>query len=410
MNDRELYARILGIEAPWEVSDVDLKLVEGEVTVRVRPREGATLHCSQCGRASPGYDHRARRWRHLDTCQYKTLLEADVPRVRCPEHGVVTIRVPWAEPGSGYTALFEALVIDWLKEASISAVCRQLRLGWNAVAGIMDRAVRRGLARRETSPLRDIGVDEVSFRKRHDYLTIVSTEGRVLYAAEGRRKTSLSAFYEGVETSQLAGLRSVSMDMWPAYIQATLDAVPDAREKVAFDKFHVAKHLGEAVDKVRREEHRTLQAMGRGDLTGTRNFWRYNPENMSQRQWRAFRDLRNSALKTARAWAIKEFGMSLWGYVRRGWARKGWKRWLSWAQRCRLKPMVEVARTVREHLWGILNAVVLKVSNGPAEGLNSRIKSIKVKARGFRNRERFISAIYFHLGDLDLYPETAKAS
>ncbi|MEJ1438209.1 MAG: helix-turn-helix domain-containing protein, partial [Candidatus Sedimenticola sp. (ex Thyasira tokunagai)] len=119
------------------------------VTVHVKQKAGVKQCCSTCGQVSPGYDSRKRRWRHLDTCQYKTILVADVPRVQCKEHGVVTVPVPWAEPGSGFTAMFEALVIDWLKEASISALSRLMGLSWNAIDGIMQRAVRRGLVRRE---------------------------------------------------------------------------------------------------------------------------------------------------------------------------------------------------------------------------------------------------------------------
>ena len=116
---------------------------------------------------------------------------------------------------------------------------------------------------------------------------------------------------------------------------------------------------------------------------------------MTRRQKQRFKALRDSTLKTARAWAIKELAMSLWGYVSKTWARKGWARWLSWAVRCRLEPMKKVAKTIKKHLWGILNAIVLKVSNGPAEGINSRIKAIKVRSHGFRNKERFANAIYF---------------
>lgn len=195
------------------------------------------------------------------------------------------------------------------------------------------------------------------------------------------------------------------MDMWPAYINATLECIPEAESKIAFDKFHVAKYLGEAVDKVRRQEHKTLMAEGCDDLKGSKYDWLYNPRNMTHKQKLRFTALRQSTLKTARAWALKECAMSLWHYVSKIWARKGWEQWLSWAVRSRLEPIKSVARTIKTHLWGILNAIVLKVSNGPAEGLNSRIKMIKVRSRGFRNKERFASAIYFHLGGLSLYPE-----
>ncbi len=407
MRDKDLYAQILGIKSPWQVNRVDLSATAGEVSVFVEQEAGTRLCCPTCGRVSPGYDSRTRRWRHLDTCQYKTILVADVPRVKCQEHGVITVAVPWAEPGSGFTSLFEALIIDWLKEASISAVSRLMNLSWNAIDGIMQRAVERGLSRREELEVTQIGVDETAFRKRHDYVTIVSDQatGNALYVGSDRKKETLKAWYGSLAEEQREAIESVSMDMWPAYINATLESLPDADEKIAFDKFHVAKYLGEAVDKVRRQEHKALMAEGYEDLKGSKYDWLQNPENMTRQQKASFKALRESTLKTARAWAIKELAMSLWHYVSKTWARKGWEQWLSWAVRSRLEPIKAVAKTIKEHLWGILNAVVLKVSNGPAEGLNSRIKIIKVRSRGFRNKERFANAIYFHLGGLDLYPE-----
>lgn len=408
MRDKDLYAQILGIKSPWQVSSVELELSAGEVTVHVEQEKGAKQSCPTCGEISPGYDSRTRRWRHLDTCQYKTILVADVPRVKCKEHGVISVSVPWAEPGSGFTAMFEALVIDWLKEASTSAVSRLMNLSWNAIDGIMQRAVARGLARREDAFVTQLGVDETAFKKRHDYVTIVSDQdaGTVLHVGNDRKKETLKAWYASLTEEQREAIESVSMDMWPAFINATLDSLPGAEEKIAFDKFHVAKYLGEAVDKVRRQEHKALMAGGVDDLKGSKYDWLYNPENMTRKQKIRFKTLRDSTLKTARAWAIKEMAMSLWHYVSKTWARKGWEQWLSWAVRSRLDPIKKVARTIKEHLWGILNAIVLKVSNGPAEGLNSRIKMIKVRSRGFRNKERFANAIYFHLGGLNLYPES----
>ena len=407
MRDKELYAQILGIENPWEVAQVDLLSSEGEVTVHVEVKAGETHRCGLCGKVSPGYDTRPRRWRHLDTCQYKTIISAEVPRVKCKAHGVITVSVPWAEKGSHFTALFEALIIDWLKEASTQAVSRQLKLSWNAIDGIMKRAVKRGLARREAVSPTKIGVDETAFKKRHDYVTIVSdpVTGTVLHVGKDRKKGDLKAWYESLTLAQRTAIKSISMDMWPAFINATLESVPEAKNKIAFDKFHVAKYLGGAVDRVRRQEHKALMADGFDALKGSKYHWLYNPKNMTYKQKRRFAALRNSALKTARAWAIKELAMSLWRYVSKTWAKKAWERWLSWAVRCRLEPIKKVAKTIKAHLWGILNAVVLKVSNGPAEGLNSRIKMLKVRSRGFRNKARFANAIYFHLGGLDLYPE-----
>ena len=156
------------------------------------------------------------------------------------------------------------------------------------------------------------------------------------------------------------------------------------------------------MDKVRRQENKQLRKEGNQMLTGSKYTWLKSPPNMSMKQKRAFYALRTSILKSARAWAIKEMARNLWHYVSRTWALKGWKRWLSWAMRCRLEPVNEAAKTIKNHLWGIINAIILKVSNRPAESINSRIKTIKVRSRGFRNNARFVDAIYFHLGGLDL--------
>jgi len=404
MRDKDLYKQILGIVPPWDVREVELNIRAGEVKVHVAAVTGTKQVCPTCGASCSGYDKRQRSWRHLDTCQFKTLLVAEVPRVTCPKHGVVTVKVPWAEPGSGFTALYEALVIDWLKEASIQAVSRQLSLSWNAIDGIMQRAVKRGLARRQTETVRHIGVDETSFKKGHDYVTVVSEGKRVLHVSDERRTSSLNEYYETLTKEQKAGIESISMDMWPAYIKSTMSNIPDAKAKIAFDKFHVAKYLGDAVDEVRKQEHKALMRDGWEDLKGSKYYWLTNLGNLSRQRQCEFKVLRESTLKTARAWAIKTLAMGLWNYVSRTWAEKRWKQWLSWAVRCRLEPMKKVAKTIKEHLWGIINAIILKVTNGGAESINSRIKMIKIRSRGFRNKARYKNAIYFHLGGLDLYP------
>jgi transposase len=319
------------------------------------------------------------------------------------------IRVPWSDPGSRFTALFEALVIDWLHEASIAAVARQFGLSWEAVAGIMTRAVRRGLARRRPQLAARLGVDETSFKRRHEYVTVVIDQeagGGVLHVADGRGREGVDEFFDGFTPEQLASVESVSMDMHGPYIASVRDHLTDADRKIAFDKFHVVQHLGRAVDQVRRAEHKALSAEGDDRLKGTLHLWRFNPENLDAERWAAFEPLCRSTLKTARAWAIKELAMSLWHYRRRAWAEKAWLRWYAWAIRSRLEPIRRVARTVRHHLDGILNAVVLGATNARSEAVNAKIQWLKYTARGFRNRDRFRDAIYFHLGGLDLYPAT----
>jgi transposase len=407
MRDKELYAAILGIRSPWQVTSVELAAKEEEVRVLIEMKD-TRLRCPECGEPCPGYDTRRRSWRHLDTCQYKTILVADVPRLECPTHGVRQIDVPWAEPGSGFTALMEALVIDWLKEASIKAVARLMDLTWDQVDGIMQRAVRRGLARREALQPERIGIDETSFQKRHEYVTVVTDldTSKVLYVADDRKKESLQGFFDELEPMDLLRLEAVSMDMWGPYISVVEENLHGAERKICFDKFHVAKYLGEAVDKVRRQEQREQLSEGDRSLVGTRSAWLRNPEHMDTESRGFLERVKRLALRTARAWALKEHAMCLWQYTKRGWARKAWQAWIAWAQRTRLEPIKRVARMIRDHLEGILNAIVLGATNAAAESVNARIQRVKRMACGFRNRQRFRNAIYFHLGGLDLRPVT----
>ena len=406
------YEQLLGLEPPWRIQEVDLDHDATEVRIRIALTTRGRLRCPVCHALCGRHDHRTRRWRHLDTMQYTTILEAEVPRVRCQEHGVHQIEVSWAEENSRYTALFEALVIDWLHETSTLAVARQLRLSWDQVAGIQARAVRRGLARRVRRSPTAIGVDETSFQKRHEYVTVVNDldEGIVLHVADNRRQEVLESYFEDLGPKGCAALENIAMDMWAPFIAATRAHVPEADEKIVFDKFHIAKHLGDAVDRVRRRENRELRAQGDDRLVKTKYWWLQNPDTMSHRHWRDFSPLRKSRLKVARAWAIKESAMLLWGYAKRGWAERVWKRWYSWAIRSRLDPVKRVARMIKKHWAGVINAATSNVTNARAEGINSKIQWIKRMASGYRNRENFRNAIYFHLGGLDLYPESLKST
>ncbi len=409
VRDRDLYAKLLGIEAPWVVEDVDAQLDEGKVEVFIGFDAGTKMRCPECGEVCAGYDSRKRSWRHLDTMQYRTVLTADVPRVECKEHGVKQVRVPWAEPGSRFTALFESLVIDWLAEASISAVAQMLRMTWDEVDGVMGRAVARGLARRDSQPLRHIGVDETSFQKRHEYVTVVydTERSRVVEVLDGRKQDDLENFFWDTPLEHVLSIETVSMDMWPPYIAAVSNHVEDADKKICFDRFHVAKHLGDAVNKVRVEETAELRALGDTSLVGTRNLWQQNPENMKRAARLRFSELRNSTFRVARAWAMKEVARGLWSYKTRGWAKRGWNKLIDWMARSRLAPMVRKSRMLRAHLWGIINAVVLKATNAHLESTNAKIQALKKRACGYRNRDRFRHAILFHCGRLDLHPQLA---
>jgi len=409
MQDRDLYTAILGIQTPWSVERVDLKLTQGEVHVYLKHASGLQWRCPECGQPSPLYDHQPERcWRHLDTCQFKTILHAEPPRSNCGEHGVRAVKLPWAEPNSRFTALFEGIAIAWLKVASQKAVADQLGLSWDEVHAIQQRAVARGLARRKAEMVEHVGVDEKSFTRGHQYFTLVNDldGGRVLFVSENRSEESLDTFWSGLSEQQLHGIKAVAMDMWDPYVNSTRRHLPEAESKIVFDKFHIAKHLSEAVDRVRRREHKQLRAAGDDRLAGTRYDWLRHPARMEPQDRKQFAALRDSNLKTARAWALKEAMMGFFIYVYERPARKHFRWWHNWAVRSRLQPMIETARMLKRRFENMVRYVKHRIANAASESINSKVQWVKYTARGFRNKNKFLTAIYFHCGGLDLMPAT----
>jgi transposase len=347
----------------------------------------------------------------LDTCQFTTWIQTEVPRVSCPVHGVKQIMVPWAEPGSQFTAWFERLAIELLRECSVTGAAGLLRLTWDEAWGIKARAVARGLPRRTQEVVPHLGVDEKAIAKGHRYLTVVAdlTQSRVLYLAEDRKQESLEGFWATLTPKQLAGIEAIAMDMWEPYVQSARAHVAEAEDKIVFDKFHVAKHLHDAVDRVRRTEHRVLKQVNDTRLTGTKYFWLMRPTDMTAEQRTLFRTVQHTDLKVARAWMLKERFRQFWDYTYRGAAQTFFARWFWRATHSRLAPMAAVAQLIRRHLPNVLTSVRHGITNAGVEALNATIQWVKKTARGFRNVEHFKTAIYFHCGGLDLYPTHTKA-
>jgi len=411
-DSRTLYATLLGITVPWGVELVEMKQEAGEVHVTVALPANTRWVCPECLVAAPIHDHQDRTWRHLDTCQFKTFVHARVPRLNCPTHGIRQLRVAWAEPGSRFTALFEALAIDWLKQASLSAVAKQLRISWDEADGIMARAVERGLARRQLEPPRYVGVDETSFQKRHEYVTVASDleRAQVLYVGDDRGQEALDGFWRSWTPEQRARIEAVAMDMWEPYIRSTRAYLADAEQKIVFDKFHVAQHLGQAVDEVRKREHRDRMAAGDPILKGTKYDWLRSPKGRSWSEARAFTLLRAIVTTVARAWSLREAAMELWQLHSQAAADRNFKRWFHWARCSRLEPVRRVAEMLKRHWANIRTFFQHRITNAGAESINEKIQTVKRRARGFRSRERFRNAIYFHCGGLDLYPATLRLS
>jgi len=387
VDDRALYQTILGVRAPWQVERVELRPEPGEVEVWVAAAAGTGFACPECDAAAPIHDHVERRWRHLDTCQFRTLLCARVPRLRCATHGVPTARVPWAEAGARFTVLFERLAIAWLRESTPTAVARRLGLSWDEARGIMTRAVRRGLARRQPSVGPHLGIDEKSVLKRHQYVSVVVDldHPRILHVADDRKAVSLVEYVASLGEAQRTGIEAIAMDMWEPYRHTVRAHVPDADAKIVCDTFHVLPHVNNAVDTVRKQEHRALLAAGDPRLTRTKYVWLRNPVHFSATAWRALAALRHSTLQSARAWAMKESLRRLWDYTYIGAARTFFRRWYGWAMRSRLEPMKKVARMLQSHLDNILTYLTHRITNAVTEGLNATIQWITYSARGYRN-------------------------
>ena len=408
MQDTKLFETILGITSPWHISRVELQTDERRVDLWLE-HEPTRWPCPECGTEMAGFDHaEARTWRHLDTCQFQTHVHAEIPRVQCPTHGVKQVRVPWAEARSRFTLLMERLVIDLILQCStVKGACTIAAISWDEAWGIMQRAVARGQRRKEARPIPYLGVDEKAFRKGHRYHTVVCDLERstVEFVAEDRKTESLAAYYERLTDEQRAALQAVAMDMWEPYIGATRDGLPDGEARIVFDRFHIMREMTKAVDTVRKQEHREFLRAGEASpLTGTKYVWLFSDERRPESHADTFATLQALNLKVGRAWAIKEALRTLWTYRQTAAVTRFFKDWYGWAVRSRLEPVKKVAATLKRHLDGVLRFVTHPITNGVAEGLNSKIMSIKRKAGGFRNPKNFTTAIYFHCGGLDLYP------
>jgi transposase len=410
MRDTELYQSLLGLTPPWEVTAVQIMQPAagrplGEIAVAVQWRPDTPLTCPSCGNVAPGYDSRPRRWRHLNTMQWKTFITADVPRVNCPKCGVKQVRVAWAEDSSRFTELFEAFAIQVLKAVRSKVQAQGLTaLSWDQIDRIMDRAVSRGLKRRSLEGLTYVGLDEKSFGRGHDYVSVLhNIQGkRVLDIVPERTREAADTLWDTIPEAQRQGIAACAMDMWEPYMESTRAAAPKA--SIVHDKFHTAKELNKAVDLVRRKEHRELKAQGEETLTKTKYLWLKNPKNFTERQRSHFSELQLDTLKVGRAWAIKEAFAQFRNYHYAASAKKFFDRWYFWATHSRLPPIIAAAKTLKRHLPGLLAYTKHRITNAVAEGTNGTIQLIKANARGYRSFAQYRIAILFHCGKLELYP------
>jgi len=406
MQDIEVFSKLLGLEEPWRVKEVRMDMECQRVTVVVDCGQGPWKDSQGVVLAIHGYEE--RQWRHLDTMQFETVISARVPRVRHGNGRTEMIAVPWAAARSRWTLMFEALAVRMMQNSrSLSQASEVLRLDWSSVQRIMERAVERGMERRKTDKVCHLGLDEKSFGRGHSYISTlvdINREApRVLEVSAGRDTQAAKELLVSLPKKQRRQIKAVAMDMSAAYEAAVRKHLPNA--DVVHDRFHVSKLLGEAVDKVRRGENKELLRVGDKRLVGTRYIWLYHPKELDASRLATLNELFEvEHLRTARAYYHRIRFLDFWRQPDMAEAARFFARWYHEAQRSNLEPIIKTAKTLKNHLMGLLTYFRHKITNALCEGFNATIQSIKANARGFRNFHHYRFRVLFFLGKLDLLP------
>jgi transposase len=406
----EHYRQLLRLEKPWRVTSVEKDLERERVAICVAWPERTPVACPECGKLCPVYDRLPERtWRHLSVMQYLLELRCAVPRCECAEHGVKTMTVPWAEPGSRFTVHFEAFAVEVISACrSLTQAADLLRLHWDSVQRLIERAVERGLARRSTEGLKRVGLDEKSFLRGQRYISLMTDlKGqRVLEVVAGRDTAQAMALWESLPEDQRGKVEAAAMDMGANFVTATRLAAPQVA--IVHDRFHVAKHLNEAVDQTRRQEAARLAEQGDETLKKTRYLWLYG--TVPEKHQTSFAELLEMNLKTSRAWLYKEQMVEFWSQPDAKAGERFFTQWYRTVMRSRLPKVKAVARTLKSHLVNLLTYFQHRITNAITEGFNSKIQAIKADARGFRRFENYRARILFFCGKLDLMPALPSAS
>ena len=361
--------------------------------------------CGECGRQTGRTKGRLakRRWQDLKIRDRPLVLTYSPRRVVCPECGVRVERVPWADRYSRVTKSLVRAVAELSRKTDLSTVAGQYGINWKTVAGVLHRVVEWGLRRRRKKPLHVIGLDEVSRKKGHRYLTLVYDleRGELVWVGKDRTTETVEGFFDELGPRRCKTLQAVSMDMWRPYIDTVKARAPQAT--ICFDRFHVVGHLNEAVDEVRRALVRKLAGdPTRALIKGTRFVLLKNPWNQTPAQKRSLTALVRSNSPLSRAWYLKEDFQKFWDYLQERRAERHLRKWLWWASHSRLAPFQDFGRMLREHLGGILAWTKMRITNGALEGMNNKVKLVSHRSFGFRNDERYIEAIYHNCGNLPL--------
>lgn len=397
----ELFTVALGLGEPWTVARIEFSEGEQQLELWLEFAAGSRFGCPECGKEGCAvYDSEARSWRHLDFFQHRTLLHARQPRVRCPEHGVKTVEVPWARPRSGFTLLMDAFIMVLVQNGMTpTQVGRLIGEHDTRIWRVLEHYVNEARQRADFSEVRVLGVDETSRRRGHRYVTVFADVkgSRVLFATEGKDAATIEAFRQDLEAhgGQANQIEEACLDMSAAFKKGLRAEFPGAEQ--TFDQFHVVQLLNKAVDEVRRQEQRS-----RPELKGSRWVWLKNDWNRTLRQDEIFEQLRNSNLATARATRIKTVFQDIFACGDPELAESLMKSWYFWATHSRLRPVIKAAKTIKENWDGVLRWFTSGVTNGLLEGMNSLIQTAKGRARGFRTTRYLVTMIYLLLGKLDL--------
>ena len=349
------------------------------------------------------HDHAPeRRWRHLDALKFRTYLTTRPPRIRCPEHGVVSASLPWADFSSRWTLDLEFKVIATLQAcSSLQAAAKLLNLSWATLQSIMASAVARGLDRRDLEGLRFLGLDEKSFLRGQSYISVCNDlEGRrVLEVSPGRAAVEAAEALKVVPVEQRAQIEAVAIDMSSACAKAVTLIFPKAAQVI--DRFHVSALLNKMVNAVRRTEHARLTAQGDEVLKGTSRMWLWDPENMSPAMLAEFETVAALNLHTSKAWQVKENFAMFWEQPDQARALRFFEQWEKQALKLKFPQVTTLVKTLRRYLPGLLAYQLYRITNAISEGFNSKIQAIKAAARGFRNVANYRIRILFFCGKLD---------
>jgi transposase len=400
MRDTALLQLALGLTPPWSVSRADFDAKARRLDIEIDFAPGSRFACPVCGAADcPAYDTERKTWRHLDFFQHQAYLTARVPRIRCDKCGVKTVNVPWSRPDSGFTLLFEAMLMAMIPAMPVAAVARMVGEHDTRLWRVVHHYIEQGRARVDAAEVTKVAIDETAARRGHDYITLFVDidQARVLFATEGKDADTVAAFADDLAAhgGEPEAIEEVCIDMSPAFIKGVTENLP--RAAITFDRFHAVKIVNDAVDQVRRAEQKR-----RSLLRGTRYIWLRNPANLSERQQATLDSLPTRHLKTARAYQIRLAFQDLYDQPSPETAAGFLKKWYFWATHSRLEPVIDAAHTVKRHWDGILRWFDSKIANGLIEGINSLVQAAKSKARGYRSIRNLKAMVYLLAGKLDL--------